>query len=136
MSRTGANAEIIKDTGEITDLFSPLSCHTVFIDKESLPTGIDTPKSWQSSDTADTATYKFASSPATPHAAIQLADNLISPNLSIFAAAILVKASATAIRTLAAGFLTARVGRSPIAIASPLNVSKPIAVTAQSATGT
>ena len=78
ISETCVKAEIIKDTGEITDLSTPLSCHTVFIDKESLPTGMDTPKSWQSSDTADTAAYKLASSPATPHAAIQFADNLIS----------------------------------------------------------
>ena len=63
-SSTGANDETISDTGETT-LRSP-SCafHAVFIDSESLPTGIAMPSAGQSSSpTARTASNSAASSP-------------------------------------------------------------------------
>ena len=53
-SATGAKPVITSDSGEVTDFCSPFSCHTVFIDSESLPTGMLMPKSWQLADTACT----------------------------------------------------------------------------------
>ncbi len=52
------------------------------------------------------------------------------------AEAMLVMASATAMRAEAAAFSRASGVRSPMAIASPVEASKPVAVTAASATGT
>ena len=69
--------------------------------------------------TALTVSYSFASSPATPQAAIQLAESLIWLIFSIGAAAILVIASAIAMRPDAGASSTASGVRSPIAIASP-----------------
>ena len=46
-SRTGENAVIMSDRGEVTALFSPLSFHEVRIDIESFPTGIVMPSSGQ-----------------------------------------------------------------------------------------
>ena len=74
--------------------------------------------------------------PGSPAAAIQLAESRIFEILSIAAAAILVTASAIAIRPEAGAFSTARGVRSPIAIASPVSLAKPLNVTAASATGT
>ena len=69
--------------------------------------------------TALTVSYNLASSPAAPHAAIQLAEILIWLIASIGAAAILVIASAIAMRPDAGASSTANGVRSPIAIASP-----------------
>ena len=100
ISSTRANAVITNDRGAVTDLSSPLSsCHCVFIDIESLPTGIVISNAGHnSSPTAFTASYKPASSPGCPAAAIQLADILMRFNSPISEAAILVIDSATAIR--------------------------------------
>ena len=104
---------------------------------ESLPTGIDTPSAGHSSiPTACTASNSAASSPGVPTAAIQLADSLISLIDAIDAAAMLVIASATAMRADAGALSTASGVRSPIAIASPAGPTKSRKVTAQSATGT
>ena len=55
---------MIKDIGDVTDFCSPASSHFVFIDIESLPTGIVKPSAGQSSSPmALTASYKPASSP-------------------------------------------------------------------------
>ena len=56
--------------------------------------------------------------------------------LATSAAAMLVSASATAIRAAARASSSASGVRSPIAIASPVQAWKPLNVTAQSATGT
>lgn len=48
-SSTGANAETMSESGAVTSRRSPASCHTVFIDIESLPTGIEIPSAGQSS---------------------------------------------------------------------------------------
>ena len=119
-SVTGAKAVTTKDSGEIMALSSPCSSHTVFIDKESLPTGIAIPNAGHNSiPTALTVSYNAASSPGWPQAAIQLADSLISPMLAILAAAIFVIASPTAIRPDAGASINANGARSPIAMASP-----------------
>ena len=55
---------------------SPSCSQLVFMDSESLPTGMDRPAAWHSSLTADTVSYSAASWPGTPQAAIQLADNV------------------------------------------------------------
>ena len=135
-SATGANAEIIKLNGDTTDFCSPLSFQTVFMEKLSLPTGMLTPKSWQISETACTVRYNFSSSPFTPQAAIQFADNLILPISPMFTAAIFVIASPIHIRPDAGASANATAGFSPIDMASPRCVLKPIMVTAQSAIGT
>jgi hypothetical protein len=101
-----------------------LSCSPSFqvvrIDSESLPTGMLMPSAGHSSmPTAFTVSYNAASCPGCPQAAIQLADSLMLPISSIGAAAILVKASPTAMRPDAAASITASGVRSPIAIASP-----------------
>ena len=136
-SFTGENAETINETGEITSLsFSP-SFQVVFIERESLPTGMLIPKSGhKSKPIALTVSYSAASCPGCPQAAIQFADNLISEILAIGAAAIFVNASPIAIRPDAGALITAIGVLSPIAIASPAYPSKLIKVTAQSATGT
>ncbi len=133
MSDTRANAEIIKESGAVTDLSSQAAC----MERESLPTGMLMPSAGQSSiPTAFTVSNKAASSPGCPHAAIQLADNTMSLRLSMAAAAILVMASPIAIRPEAGALSNANGVRSPIAIASPVTLPKVVAVTAQSATGT
>ena len=53
-SLTAAKAVMMADKGETTLLASLPSCHTVFIDKESLPTGMLNCKAWQVCDTAST----------------------------------------------------------------------------------
>ena len=65
-SSTRPNAVITSESGDVTDFSceSPSSFHVVFIDIESLPTGIVKPSAGQSSSpTALTASYKPASSP-------------------------------------------------------------------------
>ncbi len=119
-SSIAAKPVIIKLTGDVTFLVSPFSLHWVRMDKESLPTGIEMFSAGHSSmPTAFTVAYSAASSPASPQAAIQLADifTLLS---SIGAASILVMASATAIRPDAGASIAASGVRSPMAIASPL----------------
>ena len=69
--------------------------------------------------TACTASNSAASSPGAATAAIQFADNLISPMSAIGAAAIFVIASPTASRAEAGADSSATGVRSPIAIASP-----------------
>ena len=79
------------------------------------------PRAGQSSSpTALTVSNNAASSPATPAAAIQFADNLMSRTLSIRAAAKLVNASPIAIRPEAGALMTAIGVRSPMAMASPV----------------
>ena len=114
-----AKAVTISDTGEVTFLAPSASCHWVRMDSESLPTGMDTPSAGHSSrPTALTVAYSAASSPGSPHAAIQLAESLTRGN-SMGAASKLVMASATAMRP-EAGASTAAMGvRSPMAMASP-----------------
>ena len=86
--------------------------------------------------TALTVSNNLASSPGCPAAAIQFADNLMSPMLLIAAAAMFVTASPTAMRPDAGAFSAARGVRSPIAMASPVWPAKPLAVIATSLTGT
>ena len=63
-SCTFANAEMMSDTGATTSFLSVPSFQTVFIDKESLPTGMEIPNAGQSSmPTALTVANSFASSP-------------------------------------------------------------------------
>ena len=60
-----ANAVTTNDIGEVTALSTPLSCHTVFMLIESLPTGMLMPNSGQSAiPTAFTVAKRAASSPA------------------------------------------------------------------------
>ena len=117
-SRTGAAAETIKETGEVTVFFSPSSSHVVFMERLSLPTGIANPISWQTTLAARTASKSLASSPFVPQAAIQLAESFTNPN-SISALAMLVTASPIAIRLAAAASAMANGVLSPILIASP-----------------
>ena len=122
VSITGAKAEMIKETGDVTDFFSWVfsSSHCVRMDKESLPTGIEIPKAGHNSmPTALTESNNLASSPGLPHAAIQLADSLMSSMLLISADKILVMDSATAMRAAAGAFITAKGVLSPIDMASP-----------------
>jgi hypothetical protein len=69
--------------------------------------------------TALTVSYSRASSPFTPHAAIQLADSFSCVRESIGAAAMLVMDSPIAMRPEAGALMTASGVRSPIVIASP-----------------
>ncbi len=129
----------MSESGAVTAFGSPVtaSCQVVFIDRESLPTGIDTPSAGQSSiPTACTVSKSEASSPGCPAAHIQFAESFTSPILSIDAAAMFVIASPTAMRPDAGPSINAAGVLSPIAIASPRKVAYPIVVTAQSATGT
>ena len=135
-STTGANADTTSETGDTDLCAAPSDCHCACIDSESLPTGMLSSSSGHSSmPTALTASNRRASSPAWPAAAIQLADNLMRSSDSTGAASRLVIASPTAIRADAAASSRASGVRSPIAIASPVNPSKPLRVIAQSATG-
>ncbi len=123
-STTGANAETMSDTGATTLRVPSPSRQAVFIDSESLPTGMAMPSSGQiSMPTACTVSNRSASSPGSPQAAIQLADNRMSSMRAISAAAMLVTASQTAIRPDAAASAAASSSasgvRSPMAIASP-----------------
>ena len=107
-SRTGANAEMINDTGATTDLRAGPSPHAVFIDSESLPTGIAMPSAGQSSSpTACTVAYSAASSPGSPQAAIQLAESFTFDSAPMSAARMLVSASPTARRPEAGASSTA-----------------------------
>ena len=90
------------------------------MDRLSLPTGIEMPRAGHSSmPTAFTVSYSAASSPASPQAAIQLAD-IFTLDSSMGAASILVMASATAMRPEAGASMAASGVRSPMAMASPL----------------
>ena len=114
----------------------PSSVHVVRIDNESLPTGTPMPSSGHSSSaTACTVSNRAASSPGSPHAAIQLQDSL-TRSRSTGAASRLVSASPTAMRPEAGASSAARGIRSPLAIASPAKPSYAASVTATSATGT
>ena len=63
-SFTFAKAEMTRETGATTSFFSAPSFHTVFIDRESLPTGIEIPSAGQSSmPTASAVANNLASSP-------------------------------------------------------------------------
>ena len=109
-----------ESTGESTPESTPSSRHTVFIDIESLPTGIDTPSGRQTSSlTLLTVSYKSASCPGSPAATIQLADKRTRLRSSIEAALRFVIASPIAIRPLAGASKTATGARSPMANASP-----------------
>jgi len=117
---TGANALTISDSGAVITRESPCSLQAVFIDSESLPTGIAMPSAGHSSSaTALTVSNSAASSPGCPAAAIQFADSLMSSSAPMRAAARLVSASPTAMRPEAAGCSSAIGARSPIAMASP-----------------
>ena len=119
-SSTRAKALMIKESGEVTLFCSPFSCQVVFMDMESLPTGMVKPNCGQSSSpTAFTAAYKPASSPLWPAADIQLADNLMRLMSPMFVAAMLVMDSATAKRADAAKSSNATGVRSPMDMASP-----------------
>ena len=119
-SITCAKAEITKETGEITFLVLSPSRHSVAIDKESLPTGIDIPNAGHNSmPTAFTESKSLASSPGLPQAAIQFADNFTVSSPLISAANRLVMASPTAMRAAAGASITAIGVRSPIDMASP-----------------
>ena len=136
-SVTGAKAETISDSGAVTAFASPASLQRVFIDIESLPTGITMPSAGHSSmPTARTASNSAWSSPGCPAAAIQFADSFTSASCAIGAEAMLVSASPTAMRAEAAASISASGVRSPIAIASPAQVSKLVVVMPASATGT
>ncbi len=120
-SATGANAETMSDTGATTDLRAAPSPHTVFIDSESLPTGIAMPSAGHSSSpTVRTVAYSAASSPGSPQAAIQFADRRTCRNEPMSAARMLVSASPTASRPEAGASSTATGVRSPMAMASPV----------------
>ncbi len=120
VSSTAANAEMISETGATTSLSTPLSCHLVRIDSESLPTGMLMPSAGHNSmPTACTVSYSLASSPSTPQAAIQLADSLTLPRSLTGAAARLVSASPMAMRPEAGALITASGVRSPMVMASP-----------------
>ncbi|MCY1352864.1 hypothetical protein D9M69_391880 [compost metagenome] len=120
-SVTGAKPVTISDSGEVTDLSTPSSCQRVFMDMESLPTGMVMPSAGHSSmPTARTVSYRRASSPGWPAAAIQLAESLMSPSFAIFEAARLVMVSPTAMRPDAGAFSRASGVRSPMAMASPV----------------
>ena len=110
----------MRETGATTFLASVPSRHSVAIDNESFPTGIEIPKAGHNSiPRALTESYNFASSPGAPQAAIQLADNLTSSRRRISAANKLVNASPTAIRAAAGASITANGALSPIDITSP-----------------
>ncbi|MCY1411806.1 hypothetical protein D9M71_271980 [compost metagenome] len=120
-SSTGAKPLTISDIGEVTLFSAPSSLHLVFIDMESLPTGMVRPSSGHSSmPTALTVSYRRASSPGWPAADIQLADSLMSESLPIRAAARLVRVSPIAIRPEAGASSRASGVRSPMAMASPV----------------
>ena len=118
-SSTGAIAVMTPESGLLTTYWSLFSCHFVLIDKESLPTGIEIPKSIEKFDKASTPFLKAKSSIFSPEAAIQFADTWIWSIPTIGAETILVSASAIAIRIDAAGLLIAKVGFSPIVTTSP-----------------
>ena len=73
-SSTGAIAVTTPDKGLVTSNSLLSSDHFVFIDSESLPTGIDISKSTLILDKASTPSLKARSSLLLPDAAIQLAD--------------------------------------------------------------
>ena len=109
----------------------------VRMESESLPTGIAMPSAGHSASPMDcTVSYRSASSPGSPQAAIQFAESLTSPSARTSAAAMLVIASPTAMRPDAGASRSAMAGRSPSAIASPVAPERPEVVTATSLTGT
>ena len=119
-SSVAAKAVTTNEIGDVTAFFSPASSHTVFIDIESLPTGILIPSAGQSSmPTALTVSNNAASSPGCPADAIQLAESFKSLMSLIKLAAILVMDSPMAIRPDAGPSIKASGAFSPIAKASP-----------------
>ena len=62
MSSTGAIAVMIPDNGLFTSNSASLSFHLVFIERESLPTGIDIFSLDDSFDNASTPFLRFKSS--------------------------------------------------------------------------
>ena len=96
-------------------------CHAVFIDSESLPTGIAMPSAGHSSSpTARTVSYSAASSPGSPQAAIQLADSRISrERADVRREDVGDRLGHRQPRRTPAASSTATGVRSPIAIASP-----------------
>ena len=122
-SASDANALTIRLTGAVTCLvtWEPAepSAQRVRIDSESLPTGTLMPSAGHSSmPTAVTVSYRAASSPGSPHAAIQLQLSFTRSS-SIGAASRFVIASPTAIRPDAGASSAASGVRSPMLIASP-----------------
>ncbi len=111
----------MSETGETTLFALPPSLQLDFIDSESLPTGIVSPSAGASSSpTVRTVAYSAASSPGSPHAAIQFAERRMSSRAPMSAAAMLVTASPIASRPEAGASSSATGVRSPIAIASPV----------------
>src|SRR5579859_359839 len=109
---------MISETGATTSFATPRSSHLVRMDSESLPTGMLMPSAGHNSmPMALTVSYSAASSPAAPHAAIQLADSLSLSSDVIGAAAMLVTASPTAMRPDAGALITASGVRSAMVIA-------------------
>ena len=119
-SSSAANAVTIRLTGAVTCCVAPVSSvHLVRIERLSLPTGMPTFSAGHSSSpTARTVSYSAASSPGSPHAAIQLALSF-TRGRSIGAASRLVMASPTAMRPEAGAFSAASGVRSPMHMASP-----------------
>ena len=114
-----ANAVTISDTGATTCFVLPASLQRVRIDRLSLPTGTLMPSAGHSAmPTARTVSYNAASSPGSPHAAIQLHDSFTRDS-SKGAASRLVMDSATAMRPEAGASTEASGVRSPMLMASP-----------------
>src|SRR5271163_298048 len=132
---------MISDNGAVTSFtsFVSVSCHFIFIDIESLPTGIEMPSRWQRRLTASTALYIAAPSPGWLFADIQFAESLTWCSLSGVSATVrFIKDSATAMQAEALGLINASEGFSPIAIHSPVFIpgESEVAVTETSETGT
>ena len=118
-SSSVANAETISDTGAVTCLVPSPSLQRVRIDRLSLPTGTLMPSAGHSSmPTVFTVSYNAASSPGSPHAAIQLQLSFTRSS-SNGAASRFVIASPTAMRPDAGASMAASGVRSPRLIASP-----------------
>ena len=134
---TGANAVTINDSGAVTLRCSSAVRQPVRIDSESLPTGMAIPsaRAELQPDGANRVVEPrvLAVVAGRRHPVRRQLD---VRRRAIGAEAMLVIASATAIRAEAAASSSATGARSPIAIASPVVTSKPVAVTAASATGT
>ena len=112
-------AVITPDKGLFTSSSLLSSLHFVFIDKESLPTGIAIPNSIHMLDKASTPVLRAKFSSSSPHAAIQFAESLTRFKSFTGAEIKFISASAKAILKDAAGLLIARVGFSPIDKTSP-----------------
>ena len=137
-SRTGANALTTRLSGATCLCGFPLeSVHSVRMERESFPTGIEMPSAGhRSRATARTVSNRFASSPSSPQAHIQFADNFTSPISPMSAAAMFMSDSTTASRPDAGAEISATLLRSPIAMACPVVLRYEVATTATSAIGT